>query len=220
MVLAAVTAVVLGAACGNAENQPEPDRMPLPTTPRAVANNPLTSDDAHLDSSPELPGQYLPPHPGVDGVVDSIDDADHVGPGIVVPICGTGQLAAGNFSDPLCYHSNPPTSGPHAPNPAPFQVLDSPAPKENLVHSMEHGGVVVWHNTSNQAAVTQLTQVVSDALVRGNLVVMSRYADMEADSIAITSWTRLDKFPVSEMSRQRIMDFIEAHQRRFNPEGF
>ena len=51
------------------------------------------------------------------------------------------------------YNSNPPTSGPHSATPMPFKVLDNPAPKENLVHNMEHGGVVVWYNTDDAGVI-------------------------------------------------------------------
>jgi hypothetical protein len=43
---------------------------------------------------------------------------------------------------------------------------------------------------------------------------------MEPNTIALTSWTRLDKFPVSEFNRNRVSTFIEEHNKRFNPEGF
>jgi hypothetical protein len=43
---------------------------------------------------------------------------------------------------------------------------------------------------------------------------------MEPNTIAFTAWTRLDKFPVSELTRERLQDFVDAHHKRFNPEGF
>jgi hypothetical protein len=43
---------------------------------------------------------------------------------------------------------------------------------------------------------------------------------MEPETIAITSWTRLDKFPVSELTKERLQTFIDANHKRFNPEGF
>ena len=39
------------------------------------------------------------------------------------------------------------------------------------------------------------------------LVVMSRYDGMEPDTIALTAWTRLDKFPVSQFAAKRVLDF-------------
>jgi hypothetical protein len=116
---------------------------------------------AILDDDPKLPGQYIAPHPGADGelcttasCLGNSDDRQHFGNGVVRPICSQQQIAANEIAE--CYTSNPPTSGPHASSPAQFKVLDNPAPKENLLHSMEHGAVVVWYNTDDEAVIKQL----------------------------------------------------------------
>ena len=49
---------------------------------------------------------------------------------------------------------------------------------------------------------------------------MAPYSDMEPDTIAITSWSRIDKFGVEDYSLDRVEGFIDAHYKRFNPEGF
>ncbi len=185
-------------------------------------SGPTESDSqrAQLDADPALPGVYFAPHPGPDGVFPSSDDRRHLANGTVIPICTEAQLAAGEISDPLCYTSNPPTSGRHADSPAQFKVLDNPAPRENLVHSMEHGAVVVWYNTDDPELIDELASIVNEALDRRRLTVMSFYPDMEPDTVAFTAWTRLDKMPASEFTRERLQDFIEEHQRRFNPEGY
>jgi hypothetical protein len=189
---------------------------------------------AELDASSNLPGTYVQPHPGFDGKFDPTnpnnDDRQHVASGSVeIPICSQELIDAdaavtdvyadrSNIGE--CYHSNPPTSGPHADRPMEFTVLENPAPKENLIHNMEHGGVVVWYNTTDQAVIDQLADIVNDQLDRRRFVVMSFYDGMEPDTIALTAWSRLDKFPVSEMTEDRVVDFIDTHHKRFNPEGF
>jgi hypothetical protein len=180
---------------------------------------------AILDDSTDLPGQYIPPHPGDDGKVclevsclQTADDRTHFGPGVVRPICSQEQIAAGQITG--CYTSNPPTSGPHSSSPAQFKILENPAPKESLLHSMEHGGVIVWYNTDDPAIIKQLSDWVSDELGRRRLVTMTKYTEMEPNTVALTAWTRLDKFSTSDLTKKRVADFIEAHQRRFNPEGF
>lgn len=175
---------------------------------------------AEQDASTSLPGVYYPVHPGFDGRYGTADDRQHFANGITYPLCSADQIANNEISNPLCYTSNPPVSGPHAVSPMPFKVLDNPAPKENLIHDMEHGGVVIWYNTSNQDVINQLKDITNSALDRRRLVVMSEYKDMEADTIAVTAWTRIDKFSASQMDRKRVQDFIEAHNKRFNPEGF
>ncbi len=185
------------------------------------------SIDAILDSDPGLPGTYVPPHPGADGQLcaelscfgrpDS-DDRRHVADNVDIPICTPEQLAQNKISDPVCYHSNPPTSGPHSQVVGAFRIYENPARKENLVHSMEHGAVIVWYNTSDQKAIDELKSIVQEQLDRRRLVVMTKYTSMEPETIALTAWTRLDKFPVGELTKKRVQDFIVEHQRRFNPE--
>lgn len=181
-----------------------------------LGSRPTDANQAQLDDSPLLPGMYVPPYAGLDGILGTSDDRSHVRDGVVVPFCG----AQSSGQPSVCYSSNPPTSGVHAQSAVPFGILTRPAPKESLVHSMEHGGVVVWHNTADQSVVRELAAVVDRALRRGDLVVMTPYTEMEPDTIALTAWTRLDKFPASEFTAQRVEAFIRAHSRRFNPEGF
>ena len=179
--------------------------------------------NAELDDSTSLPGTYVKPNPGPDGnlctnitCVNSMDDRNHVT--TPISICTADQLASNDIGS--CYNSNPPTSGNHNPNPAAFKIYDNPVPKENLVHSMEHGGVIVWYNTDNQQVIDQLKSVVQGELERRKQVVMSKYTDMEPDTIALTAWTRLDKFPVSDFNKDRVKTFIEKLDKHFNPENF
>jgi hypothetical protein len=170
------------------------------------------------DDSPDLPGTYYPPHPGPDLQPGTADDRFHFGDTVTWPICTQEQIESGQIGQ--CYHSNPPSSGQHRGSPGAFRVYENPVPKENLLHTMEHGGVVIWYNTENQEIIDQLTAVAQRAIDRRRLVTMTPYFEMEPDTIALTAWTRLDKFSISEFDRQRIERFIETHQRRFNPEGF
>lgn len=181
---------------------------------------PSGAEKALMDDSAELPGTYVPPHPGADAELSTDDDRQHVASGVTIPVCTAEEIAQSKVSDPVCYTSNPPTSGPHSSSPMPFRVLDNPAPRESLVHNMEHGGVVIWVNTTDPRIVQEIKSAVQAALDRRRLVVMSPYPSMEPETIALTSWTRLDKFGASEFNKKRIEDFIAVHQRRFNPEGF
>lgn len=148
------------------------------------------------------------------------DDRQHVRPGTIIPFCTADAVLPSGGADPVCYSTNPPTSGPHSSSPMPFSVLEEPAPKENLVHNMEHGGVVVWVNVSDARILAEIEKVVRDALDRRRLVVMTRYADIEPNTIALTSWTRIERLTAAEFTTQRLETFIAVHQRRFNPEGF
>ena len=68
--------------------------------------------------------------------------------------------------------------------------------------------------------LNQLKSVVQAELDRRKFVVMSQYDEMEPDTIALTAWTRLDKFPVGDFNKDRVKTFIEKLDRHFNPEGF
>jgi hypothetical protein len=175
---------------------------------------------AELDDDPHIPGVYYAPHPGFDGVPETGDERQHFNVGQVVPICTQEQIDAGTVSDPLCYTSNPPTSGPHSNTPQGFTNLENPAPKENILHSMEHGGVYIWYNTSDQAAIDLIKDLVNENTDRRRFVGSTIYTEMEEETIAITSWTRLDKFPVSELTKERLQQFVNENEKRFNPEGF
>jgi hypothetical protein len=206
--------------------QAGPTAGPRPTTAptqSSAAREPWQV--AMLDSSAALPGQYIPPHPGADGrvcdvrsCVNSMDDRNHVSG--AVPICTTSQRTAGNLTNPLCYNSDPPASGPHANTFAQNRVYEEPVPKEQLVHAMEHSAVIIWYNTTDQNVIRTLAQITNGANQSRKPVVMSPYPGMEPNTIALTAWTRLDKFPVSQFRDQRVLDFINAHAKRFNPEGF
>jgi hypothetical protein len=128
----------------------------------------------------------------------------------------------------------PPAGGPHwgaagacpadpdlAPpfcGPVPWGIYEAPFRAESVVHNMEHAGVVVWYNTSNLNVVAQLERTVSAFAEHGRYVVMMPYPDIEAGMIALTAWGRRDKFSVEDYRDERVQDFIEALECRFDPE--
>ena len=97
-------------------------------------------------------------------------------------------------------------------------IYRKPWPEEALVHTMEHAGVVIWYNTTDQAMIDQLEDFAKDNDDK-NLALVP-YPDMEAEHVAISVWSRRDKFPVGEYDRDRLDNFIDALYCRFDPEGF
>ena len=57
---------------------------------------------------------------------------------------------------PVQYNSNPPSSGPHFPVWAAFQEYDKPIDRRYLVHSMEHGAVVISYKCADAGACPQI----------------------------------------------------------------
>ncbi|MCH8950270.1 MAG: DUF3105 domain-containing protein [Chloroflexi bacterium] len=125
----------------------------------------------------------------------------------------------------------PPTGGPHwaggcgrdvdsSPaicGPAPWGIFRTPWQPETLIHNMEHGGTIIWYDTTDQAIIDDLEDFVKDN--RDKLLVLTPYPDMEDEYVAITVWARRDKFPVSEYSRDRLEDFMDAFYCKFDPEN-
>ncbi|MBI4301109.1 MAG: DUF3105 domain-containing protein [Chloroflexi bacterium] len=142
------------------------------------------------------------------------ENADTSLPGQFFPSQGNNHLAPGEtFSD---YDSNPPTSGPHAPETVPWGIYDAPVPKERLVHDMEHGGVIIWYNCPGcDELIQQLKDLVSPYLGQGGVVLVP-YPTMDAE-IALTSWTRLLK--LDQFDEGQIKEFITVHLGRYDPEG-
>lgn len=109
----------------------------------------------------------------------------------------------------ITYNSDPPTSGPHLPQRAPWGVHEQPVPKELQVHNLEDAGVVVQYNCPQETQecgtlVEQLTKVVQ----RYDTILLAPYPGM-SHKIALTAWTRIDKFDAFD--EQRIVRFIESY---------
>jgi len=124
------------------------------------------------------------------------------------------------------YNSNPPTSGPHAAQPANWGVHDEPVAKEQAVHNMEHGGSVVWYNCNAAPALSSddctqlrndLSSIVLPLAAAGKHILMTPYDGMDS-RIALTSWGFLDKF--DQFDATRVSKFIDTFTCNFDPEHF
>jgi hypothetical protein len=90
---------------------------------------------------------------------------------------------------------------------------------ESLVHSMEHGGIVVWYNTTDQQVIDELESLVQSHLEDDELLVLTPNREMAEGTVAVTSWARRDVMPVAEYSKDRVETFIDTMKCRFNPES-
>ena len=126
------------------------------------------------------------------------------------------------------YSTNPPTSGPHYANSQPAGIYDKPAPDGNLIHSMEHGAVILWYkpsdNTDNQAAeatksakksalssqdIERLKQIFKSVSVSKKIMVPRDSLDVP---VALTSWGRLLK--LQTIDEAQIRTFMETNEDR------
>jgi hypothetical protein len=107
------------------------------------------------------------------------------------------------------YNSDPPTSGPHLPQVASWGIHQEPIPKELQVHNLEDGGVVLQYNCqAADASCKTLIDQLSEVSRKYDRVVLAPYPGM-SNKIALTAWTRIDKF--DDFDEPRIVRFIESY---------
>jgi hypothetical protein len=182
--IVAVVVILQPGGGGSASAQPTADEL--------LAQAPGAATAAGCDAVQDV-GYYG----GVSGPTDSPDygDQSHVGPN-------------SNFTTmpPLStYPSIPPTSGPHNATPLAAGVYDTPPPIDQAIHSLEHGGTILWYSPDAPAAQVQaLTDFygrrVSDAAVGQDRVIVAPYdyPDQGAagslpagKQMALVAWHRL-----------------------------
>src|SRR5262249_39861147 len=126
---------------------------------------------------------------------------------------GTKMADQGNHhlqtvSDPHePYNSDPPTSGPHLPYIAPWGVHTRPITKELQVHNLEDAGVVVSYRPDCADRVLEPLRAVVQRYP--DHVILAPYPGLDR-CIALTAWTRIDKF--DEPDERRVVRFIEAYR--------
>lgn len=102
------------------------------------------------------------------------------------PDMGADHLAPGEAD--AVYNSDPPTSGPHSPTPAPCGIYRQPVPDVSSLHSMEHGAIVVQYDPGlPQAQIEELEEIGHS--VGGEIIVAPRPGNPAA--VALTAWTNL-----------------------------
>jgi len=84
------------------------------------------------------------------------------------------------------WDTDPPSSGPHYPVPAPFDFYDEPVDYLRLVHDLEHGGVVVY--VGDEVPDETVERMRSWWLDDPNGVVVSPENDLD-DEIVLAAWT-------------------------------
>ena len=103
------------------------------------------------------------------------------------------------------YATIPPTSGPHNPVPLAAGVYDTPPPIDQAIHSLEHGGTILWYSPDAPDAQVQAIadfygRRVSDAAVGQDRLIVAPYdyPDQGAagslppgTQMALVAWHRL-----------------------------
>ncbi len=108
------------------------------------------------------------------------------------------------------YNSNPPTSGPHYTRPQPGGIYDKPVPDGNLIHSLEHGAVILSYKSDLPTNdVDRLKQIFNSASVSKKIMVPRDTLDVP---VALTSWGRLLK--LQTIDDAKIKEFLETNEDR------
>jgi Protein of unknown function (DUF3105) len=123
-------------------------------------------------------------------------DTGVFGPCVRQTFPAQGRQHVQKLSKGFRYNSIPPTSGPHFPTPAIWNLYTQPVEEFRLVHNLEHGGVVVQYGSGVPKATVDKIAAWYSRDPRG-LVVAPLPSDLEKarpalrTKIALTAWTHL-----------------------------
>lgn len=107
------------------------------------------------------------------------------------------------------YESNPPHSGDHYVKTARAAAYDK-APKDGfLVHSLEHGAVILWYD--EKLANKEIEKLKEIFKKMSGKTIMTPRKGMGVP-VALTSWTKILK--LEEINEQKILEFYETNYNR------
>jgi hypothetical protein len=119
---------------------------------------------------------------------------------------GLSHAHLGKGQYPHTYPQSPPVGGPHSKAWLKCQVYTVELPKENAVHSEEHGGI--WLTYQPDLAAAQVALLASLAQVSREFVLVSPYAGQDAPVIASTWGLQLK---VQSADDPRLLEFIRTY---------
>ncbi len=141
------------------------------------------------------------------GVPQPNDGSEHVRDGTLIP----------EAQRP--YSSTPATSGVHWDSPTNWGVYTTPQPEEQLIHNLEHGGIVIWYapDALDAGQVEQLAQYVARQNATGiggrYKFILSPWDGTDFDHpVAVTAWRQL--LYLDEADVDAIDEFARAHYGR------
>lgn len=134
-----------------------------------------------------------------------------------IPIQTTQHIKPGESHPP--YNSNPPTSGWMYDDVAGAGIHEVQVPDEKLIHSMEHGAVVVWYKSGEATDSSKIAGLSSEETEKLKQIfnkasgkkILAPRKNLDV-SIALTSWGRLLK--LQAIDSEKIIAFIETNENR------
>lgn len=133
-------------------------------------------------------------------------------------IAGSNHVGAG--TPVTTYNSNPPTSGPHWPEPVKNGVYDTQFPDEQMIHNLEHGYIWISYLPSTSEATSGAAPGISEdekkklsqlAAADNWKVVLGPRAANDT-RIILAAWGRLLK--MNDLDEAKIKEFISVYRNR------
>lgn len=110
---------------------------------------------------------------------------------------------------PIQYNSNPPAGGNHYATTAHQGVYDTPPPDGNLVHSLEHGAVILWYKPDlPKEDIEKLKKIFNETSGKG---IMTPRKGLDVP-VAVSSWGRVLK--LQAIDERKIKLFFETNYNR------
>lgn len=126
--------------------------------------------------------------------------------GEAIEIQGANHIAEGAAHEE--YNSNPPTSGSHYAQAAAWGFYDEQLPDEQLIHSLEHGGIWISYKDVDDQVKERLELIARRN--SGSVIVTLR---PENDTkISLASWGRLEN--LEGLDEEKINNFIRANKNK------
>lgn len=121
------------------------------------------------------------------------------------------HIAIGQEHEP--YNSNPPTSGAHYGQPAEWGTYEEQLPDEQVVHNLEHGGIVISYRPDiSEDQLNSLRQIFerlpNSRLFNNQKAILMPRAENES-LVALTAWQYL--LELNEVDEAQILAFYESH---------
>ncbi|WP_035991523.1 DUF3105 domain-containing protein [Leptolyngbya sp. KIOST-1] len=115
------------------------------------------------------------------------------------------------LGEPVDYDSDFPTSGPHDPNPTMPGVYTDVQRPEQLVHSLEHGNIVIYYDQPAAETKKALVSWADQFSGPWDGIVVVPKAGLGQD-IVLTAWTK--KLVMPEFDPQAAATFIDEYRGR------
>jgi hypothetical protein len=141
--------------------------------------------------------------------------------GSTQPDDGQAHIADGTIFPPgeRPYSSTPATSGPHWNAPNNWGVYTTPQREEQLIHNLEHGGIIIWYEPDqlDADAVAELARYVNAQTATGisgrfKFILTPWDGPDFGHPIAVTAWRQL--LYLDEVDTGTIDDFARSHYGR------